>query len=410
MQLMVIGAGLMGPAAAYNAMIDPDVTRVTICDRDPGQLDAALARLAPLPGSDKVHGLQLDLADAAAPTHMAQHQAIVAALPSTAIPLGLGAALAAGVPWIDLTWPPADALPALRGQANALGVLVIPGCGLEPGLTEIMARHLAEQLDQVDELHIKCGGIPITPNGPLGYKIVFGGRALPLRDLPARVAEQGRLREVERYSGVERFHVAGVGEVEAWHEGFMPWLLELDALRGLRLGTQKTVRWPGYAAKAAVLRELGLLSQAPVQVGDAAVSPKAVVDAVLYPHVRMGEEDRDITVFQVAVSGQRRGQPASYVMEMVDRYDEVLGFTSMARTTAFTGAIVARMVLRGEIRAAGWTTPEQAITGPLLQRLIAELAAAGIHFQLASHERRHFTRPLDQPQSTIGNQHLTVND
>lgn len=47
-----------------------------------------------------------------------------------------------------------------------------------------------------------------------------------------------------RDSGVETLHVAGVGEVEAWHEGFMPWLLELDVLKALKLGTQKTVRWP----------------------------------------------------------------------------------------------------------------------------------------------------------------------
>jgi len=36
---------------------------------------------------------------------------------------------------------------------------------------------------------------------------------------------------------------------------------------------------------------------------------------------------------------------------MVDRYDDVLGFTSMARTTAFTGAIVARMIARGDLKA-----------------------------------------------------------
>ena len=108
------------------------------------------------------------------------------------------------------------------------GVLVIPGCGVEPGLTEIMARGLAEKLDTVEELHIKCGGIPAVPIGPLQYKIVFGGQRLPLRELPARIAEDGALVEVPRYSGVETFDVAGVGEVEAWHEGFMPWLLELE--------------------------------------------------------------------------------------------------------------------------------------------------------------------------------------
>jgi len=56
------------------------------------------------------------------------------------------------------------------------------------------------------------------------------------------------------------------------------------------------------------------------------------------------------------VKGEHEGRPRCYKIEMVDRYDEVLGFTSMARTTAFTGAIVGRMVARGEIKARGWKT------------------------------------------------------
>ena len=66
------------------------------------------------------------------------------------------------------------------------------GCGLEPGLTEILARRLAERLDRVDELHILCGGVPERPAPPLGYKIVFGGRELPLREAPAPAVVDGR--------------------------------------------------------------------------------------------------------------------------------------------------------------------------------------------------------------------------
>ena len=32
MKIMVLGSGLMGPAAAFNAMTDPAVDRVTVCD------------------------------------------------------------------------------------------------------------------------------------------------------------------------------------------------------------------------------------------------------------------------------------------------------------------------------------------------------------------------------------------
>lgn len=383
MKILVLGGGLMGPAAAYNALQDPQVTQVTLADMSEAQLATARTRLAKAnpPGIEKLVTAQLDLNDHAAATQlMAQHAVIVAALPSTIIATGLRSAIAANRPWVDLSWPPEAQRAALHQQSQAAGVLVIPGCGVEPGLTEIWARHLAEQLDRVDELHIKCGGIPTVPSGPLAYKIVFGGRRLPLRPYPAAIVENGQLTTVPRYSGVEAVVFPGVGECEAWHEGFMPWLLELNALQGLKTGTQKTVRWPGYAAKVTILNEMGLLSDEPIDVDGTKIAPKKVLDTLLYPHVQMKESDRDITTFRVEAVGEKNGQPTTHKVEMVDVFDEQLGFTSMARVTAFTGAIVARMVARSELQGAGLVTPEKLITGKHFDRLIAELAQENVRF------------------------------
>ena len=383
MQILVLGSGLMGPAAAYNALADPRVTQVTLADKDPAQLDAARAKLTPLLlNPAQLETVVIDLADLhAAANLIARHDAVVAALPSAAISPGVRAAVVARTPWVDLSWPPQEELPALRQLVEDSGALVIPGCGVEPGLTEILARYLGEKFDCVEEVHIKCGGIPARPDGPLNYRIVFGGKRLPLRETEAHIVEGGALRPVPRYSGVETFVVEGVGEVEAWHQGFMPWLLELDAFKHIRLGTQKTIRWPGFAAKATVLRDLGLLSQQPIDVDGVQVAPKAVVDAVLYPHVKMREHDRDLTIFRVEVSGVKDGFPHRRRIDMVDRYDETLGFTSMARVTAFTGAIVARMAAGGDFGAAtGWITPEKLLTGERFHRLVQELAGAGVAF------------------------------
>jgi lysine 6-dehydrogenase len=382
MRILVLGSGLMGPAAAFNAMSDPDVSRVTLCDIDQRQLDTAEAKLKRMEGGEKLSTVALDLNDQGAATRLlANFDAIVGALPWGAVVPGIRAAVAAGTPLVDLARPVETELADLKRGVEAAGGLVILGCGVEPGLTEILARHLAEKLDQVDELHIKCGGIPEKPTPPLGYKIVFGGRKLPLREEDAHIVENGELKLVPRYSGVESVSFPGVGDCEAWHEGFMPWLMDLEALKGLKVGTQKTIRWPGYAAKVTVLRELGLLSEEPVEVDGVLVAPKRLVDAVLYPRVRLEEGERDITLFRVEAIGKKDGIPRRHKMEMADRYDETLGFTSMACTTAFTGAIVARMIARGELRAKGLLTPEQVITGPLLDRLLAELAAVNVGFE-----------------------------
>jgi lysine 6-dehydrogenase len=385
MKVLVLGSGLMGPAAAFNAMSDPEVSQVTLCDMSRAQLEAAQRKLSALKGGQKLTTAALDLTDrAAARGLMAGYDVIIAALPKGAIGLGICAAAAAGKPLVDLSWPPDPEVEQLKREVEAARSLVILGCGVEPGLTEIMARYLAERLDHVDELHIKCGGIPEKPTPPLGYKIVFGGKQMPLRDFDGLAVEDGELKRVPRYSGVEPVTFRGVGQCEAWHENFMPWLLDLAALKGLKTGTQKTVRWPGYAAKVMVLKELGLLSETPVKVDGVQVAPKKLLDALLYPRVRLEEGERDITVFRVEVVGLKDGRPRRYKIDMVDRHDPVLGFTSMARTTAFTGAIVARMIGRGDLKAAGWLTPERVITGPLFGRLVADLAEVGILFEMTT--------------------------
>lgn len=383
MNVMVLGSGLMGPAAAYNALCDGEVKRVFLCDKDANALESARAKLARLTDVARLTTVELDLDDQPrVQAQMAKCDVIMAALPSAAIPAGLRAALAARKPWVDLSWAPAEHLEDLEKAALAAKTLVIFGCGVEPGLTEIMAVQLARSFDRIDELHIKCGGIPVDPSGPLNYRIVFGGTRLPLRDSDGHMVTAGQLEIAARYTDVERFHVAGVGEVEAWHENFMPWLLDQSALKTLHVGTQKTVRWPGYGDKARALKELGLLSQTPIIVGGAEVSPKAVVDAVLYPHVRMLDDDRDITILRVDIVGSRKDRPRRYRIEMVDRFDEETGMTSMARTTAYTGMIVARMVGRGDIKGSGITTPEKVIIGKRFDRLVKELAANRVFFHL----------------------------
>lgn len=387
MKILVLGSGLMGPAAAYNAMLDPAITGVTIADRSHEQLDSCADLLRDKVGFDKVTFVQMDLADHDLSVKlMSEFDAAVAALPTPANLLAIKAAMKASLPLVDLAQTSYETQKQLADAASKERGFIILGCGVEPGLTEITARYLAERMDRVDELHIKCGGIPQNPAPPLNYKIVFGGRRMPLHERDSEIVRDGAIEWVSRYSGVEPVSFSGVGQCEAWHEGFKPWILDIPALSHIKWGTQKTIRWPGYAEKITVLKELGLLSLEAVQVDGVPVIPKHLVDAVLYPKVKLDAGERDITCFRVELVGEKEGLPYRCKAEMVDRYDEETGFTSMARTTAFTGAIVARMIASGSLEADKHpiVTPEKVITGPLHDYLISELAAMNVIIELSS--------------------------
>jgi saccharopine dehydrogenase-like NADP-dependent oxidoreductase len=380
----VAGAGLMGPAAVYALLQAADVHAVDLSDARHEAARASWHRFERLTEIDKLRAFPLDLAERKeAAWRMEACHVVVAAVPPPALGHAIRAAADARRPVVALTWPLPAELAELRELAESRGILVVPGCGVEPGLTEILARRLAEDLDRVDELHIKCGGIPERPAPPLGYKIVFGGDRLPLRDTEAETLQAGRVIRLPRYSGVEAVAFAGVGECEAWHDGLKTWLLDLPAFRSLRVATQKTVRWPGYAAKVSVLRELGLLGLEPVDVDGVPVVPKRVVDAVLGPRVRLEPGERDLTLLRVEVIGEAGGHPARRAVEMVDRFDDATGLTSMARTTGFTAAIVARMVADGGISGTGFRSPEQLVAGRTFERLIEDLALLGVHLTWA---------------------------
>jgi len=149
MKVLILGSGLMGPAAAYNAMIDPDVSRVTLCDLNQRQLDAAQTKLSGLQGGEKLDTVTLDISDEdAAAQLMADFDVALGALPLVLIPAEIRAAVVAKTSLVDLYFPvtvDAAGMAALRQQVEAAGITVVLGCGVEsPGMTEMSARYLAE--------------------------------------------------------------------------------------------------------------------------------------------------------------------------------------------------------------------------------------------------------------------------
>jgi saccharopine dehydrogenase-like NADP-dependent oxidoreductase len=104
MKILVLGSGLMGPAAAFNALSDPQVSQVTIGDKSQQQLDACAKKLAGVPGADRLRTALLDLNDQAATARlMADCSAALSALPRNVNALAIPAALRANTPLVDLT-------------------------------------------------------------------------------------------------------------------------------------------------------------------------------------------------------------------------------------------------------------------------------------------------------------------
>lgn len=384
MRLGVLGCGMMGSAAAYALATDPRVRELVLVDQDLERSEALAAWLRPFGPAPAIRTAAVDLDRTAAGCAALEGlDSVAAALPWEATRPAIAAALATGCPLASVTRPSYADLPALEEAIQAAGGRVLLPCGLEPGLAEILARAAVERLERVAELRIRCGGIPVEPRPPLGYTALFGGGTrLPIGMRDAYAVDHGSLRAVPRFSDPEPVAVRGIGCLEAFHDGMVPWIAGDQVFGKVPSITQKTLRWPGFAATMARLAELGLLSETPLLVDGGAVVPRRVVEAALQPMVARRRGEEDVTILQAEASGERRGEVASLRLELRASFDRRTRLTAMAQTTGYTLAWATRSLALDEIAATGWLKPHLVIHGRLRDDLLRDLGQRGIEVSI----------------------------
>jgi len=377
MKVLVLGMGLMGPAIAKDCAEAPEVTEVTGCDLDKGKLESAKEYV----DNPKFDTAPIDITDRdALARRMRGFDVVVNGTAAKFSMDVLEAAVEAKVNLVDLAGGGYPQEGDVYGRAEKAGITAIPGCGVDPGLIDILSGQAMSVMDEVDDVMFACGGLPKNPVPPLDYKIVFGGTRMPVRPGMVPMIVDGKLVELNRYSEVESIFVEGLEPMEAFVDGYASSLLKLSLERGVKSFRGKTIRYSGFVDKITFLNDLGLISEEPVDYEGRGVVPRELFHKVIYPLVRFDPEagDRDLTVLLVRVEGKRGGSDMSVNYDMVDVFDEETHTTSMAKTTGYTAAIVARMLGRGAIKEKGIQWPVRVIRGPLFEELLTRLRERGV--------------------------------
>jgi saccharopine dehydrogenase-like NADP-dependent oxidoreductase len=368
MKAAVLGSGLMGSVIGWDLARSAMVDEVVVADVDTGRLEA-LKRRAP---GKKLSVERLDISDRRkAAVFLEGFDVAASALPHGVVHLSDLAAVEAGAKMVNIAFE--DEQMELDAEARKSGALLIPGCGLAPGLGGILLAHALEELGGGDEGHILVGGLPQQRRPPFDYKLVFSIVGL-LREYidDARVFRGGRMVKVRPFSTVEEVEFGEpVGRLEAFCTDGLASLVY--TMKGMRELDEKTLRWPGHAEKMDLLMQSGFFSKERLKVAGGEVSPLEVSWAVLGKKLSEGDP-RDITVMRVVAKSEGR----SMVYDMVDRYDEERGVTSMGKTTGYTASIVAQMVGSGELGGKGVVPPENAVSGKKVEELLGSLGERGV--------------------------------
>jgi lysine 6-dehydrogenase len=394
MKFLVVGAGMMGSAAAYDMARQPDVLSVTLADADLKRAREVAARINHIHGDRKVKAIVLDASNEKSAAHaMKGHDATLSAVPYF-LNLGLAkAAIEARCHFADLGGNNTVVRQelALSAKAEKWGVAIAPDCGLSPGMASILGGELVNRLGgRADALRLYVGGLPERPVPPFHYQLVFSVEGLINEYVePARILRKGKLVTIEPLTEPEEFHMDGFSPLVAFHTSGGTSTLP-ESFEG-RVGEcfEKTLRYPGHFDLLCELKALGLFSGEKMKIGNVQIAPRALMSRVF--EGKFASKGPDVCIMRLEahesvrtpgvrglLGGRLKGRVATFTL--VDHYDPKTDMSAMMRTTAFPASIVTQMLASGAISKRGAVLQERDVPADMF---LNEMQKRGIQIQHA---------------------------
>jgi len=369
----VLGAGRQGTAAAYDMVRWGDARRVLLADHDLDIARRSAERVNSLTGEIVAEAIQVDVKELdAVEGALAGVDAFLSAVPYSYNLDLTKVAIRAKAHMCDLGGHTGIARQqhGFDREAQAAGISIVPNCGQVPGMGTTLMVYAMELLEEAVDVYMWDGGIPQKPRPPFNYLLSFNIAGLTNEYAePAIFLRDWKVTEVETITELETVEFPEpIGTLEAFVTGggtdTMTWTFE-GKLRTLQ---NLTLRHPGHFAKLRAFYDLGLWDLDPVRAGGVEVIPRDVFHALFEPKVTF-PRDEDMVIVRVKAVGRKDGRDAEAVVEVIDYFDQETGFTAMERCTGWSAAIVAEMMVRGEIRRGAAGVEAQVPASPFLEEL-----------------------------------------
>ena len=350
----------MGYGAAFDLVHNsPDVKAVTVADFDPSKAKDVASKV----GTDRIvaRGVDAGAYDDVVEL-MRGHDSVISCVNYWYNESLSKAAIETKANFCDLGGNNyvVDSQLALDAEAKAAGINIIPDCGLAPGMVSILAMHGAAKFDEIQEIHIRVGGLPQDPKPPLNYQLVFSVEGLINEYIEvARVIRDGKISEVESMTEIEDLSFDGFPPLEAFQTSGGTSTLPDTFVGKIRELDYKTIRYAGHCEKFKTMIDLGLCSSEEMVVDYAKVTPRKVFGDLLQKH--LPADGPDYVLVRLDFVGQKDGATKRIRYDIVDKQDEATGLSAMMRTTAFPASIIAQMMARGDVLERGATPQEKAI-------------------------------------------------
>jgi len=230
-----------------------------------------------------------------------------------------------------------------RGAPTAF----VPQCGLAPGFISIVANELMTHFEDLDNVKLRVGALPVHPSNALKYSLTWSTNGLinEYGNLCYGI-ENGSLLALLPLEGYETIEVDGL-LYEAFNtSGGLGTLAETYDGR-VRTMNYKTLRYPGHCEKIHFLMQDLKLNE------DRDTLQRILENAI-------PKTLQDVVLIYVSVSGRQKGElyEENYVKKVYPQKIAGLLWSAIQVTTAAGACAVADMHFQREPKLKGFVTQE----------------------------------------------------
>jgi saccharopine dehydrogenase (NAD+, L-lysine-forming) len=392
MRVLVVGAGGVGAAFAAIAQRRPAFEQVSLADVSPARAHDVVAKLGE---ANRFAAERVDASDRAALVRLIERVRPDAVLnacdPRFNEPI-FGAAFEARTTYLDMAMTLSHPHPerpyelpgvmlgdvqlARNQEWEQAGLLALVGIGVEPGLSDVFARHAAEELfASIEQVGVRDGADLVVDGYDFAPTFSIWTTIEECLN-PPLIWERARgFYTTAPFSEPEVFEFPeGIGPVECVNVEHEEVVL-IPRWVGCERVTFKYGLGQEFIDVLRTLHKLGLDSTEPVSVRGAQVAPRDVVAAALPDPATLGERMTGRTCAGTWVTGTDRdgGQRSTYLYHIVDNEYTMREYGSQAVVwqTAINPVVALELLDEGVWKGTGVLGPEAFPPEPFLERLAA---------------------------------------
>jgi saccharopine dehydrogenase-like NADP-dependent oxidoreductase len=259
-------------------------------------------------------------------------------------------------------------------EAQEKDILFIPGVGATPGITNVMARSGADQMDQVDEVQINFAAFRSPAPAP-GLLITFLWEFHPKTE-SRTYYKDGEFIWVGPFEGLQMVNFPGqIGEQEVCYIPH-PETQTMPKSLGAKAVSVKGCFPPHAMRLAKAMLESGLYSEEPITVKGIETTSFEMMHEILLELPETKQTPLWAYGLVVDVTGKRDGRDITIrFWSQHPPMEEWGGKAAYYKNIAIPLSIGAQMIARGDIKAKGVQPPESVLDPGIF---FAELEKRGI--------------------------------